>query len=72
MIYRFGGKSRVAEDNELPRGSGGMLPRKFFEMTLHRWDAIWCILRHNFEKCYGACTDLVVSGWFSDIATYML
>ena len=36
MIYRLGGKSRVAEDNELPRGSGGMLPRKFFEMTLHR------------------------------------
>ena len=31
-------------------GSGGMLPRKFFEINM-RWDAIWCILRHNFEKC---------------------
>ena len=29
-----------------------------------RWDAIWCILRHNFEKCYSVCTDLVTSGWF--------
>ena len=29
-----------------------------------RWDAIWCILRHNFEKYYSVCNDLVVSGWF--------
>ena len=29
-----------------------------------RWDAIGCILKHNFEKCYSACTDLVASGWF--------
>ena len=29
-----------------------------------RWDAIWSILRHNFEKCYSVCTDLVTSGWF--------
>ena len=28
-------------------GSGGMHPRKFFEMN-----AIWCILRPNFQKCY--------------------
>ena len=32
-------------------GSGGTLPWKFFEMNM-RWDAIWCILRPNFEKCY--------------------
>ena len=35
-IYRLGEKSRVVE---------------FFEMNM-RWDAIWCILRPNFEKCY--------------------
>ena len=29
-----------------------------------RRDAIWCILRHNFEKCYSVRTDLVASGWF--------
>ena len=28
------------------------------------WDAIWCILRHNFEKCYSVCTNLVASWWF--------
>ena len=38
-----------------------MLPRKFLEMSMP-WDAIWCILRHNFEKCYSVCTDLVASG----------
>ena len=26
-------------------------PRKLFEKNM-RWDAIWCILRHNFQKCY--------------------
>ena len=30
-------------------GSGGKPPRKLFEM-IKRWDAIWCILRHNFEN----------------------
>ena len=29
-----------------------------------RWNAIWYILRHNFEKCYNVCTDLVASRWF--------
>ena len=27
-------------------------------------DEIWCILRHNFEKCYSVCTNLVASWWF--------
>ena len=29
-----------------------------------RWDAIWCIFRHNFEKCSCVYTGLVASGWF--------
>ena len=58
-IYRLGEKSRLAGGDKLPKG----VPWKFFEMNM-RWDVIWCILRHNFEKCYGVCTDLVVSGWF--------
>ena len=33
-IYRLGEKSRVAEGDEVPKGSGGMLPRKFFEMNM--------------------------------------
>ena len=33
------------------------------EMNMH-WDAIWCILRHNCEKCYCVCIDLITSGWF--------
>ena len=33
------------------RNPGAFLPRKFFEMDM-RWDPIWCILKHNFEKCY--------------------
>ena len=37
--------------------------REFFEMNMH-WDAIWFILRHNFEKCYSVCHDLVMSEWF--------
>ena len=44
-------------------GSGGKPPQKFFKMNMH-WDAIWCILRHIFEKCYSVCNDLVVSRWF--------
>ena len=44
-------------------GSKGMPPRKFFEMNMC-WDAVWCILRHNFEKCYSVCTALAASGWF--------
>ena len=58
-IYLLGEKSWVAEGDELPRGHS---PRKCFEINM-RWDAIWCILRHNFEKCYSVRTDLVASGW---------
>ena len=47
----------------LPMGWGGMLTRKFWEMNMHQ-DTICCILRHNFEKCYNVCTDLVAFGWF--------
>ena len=36
---------------------------EILEMNM-RWDAIWCVLRHNFEKCYSVCTELVASGWF--------
>ena len=25
---------------------------------------IWCILKHNIEKCYRVCNDFVASGWF--------
>ena len=59
-IYRLGEKSWVSKGEKLPRG----VSWKFFEMKM-RWDAIWCILRRNFEKCYSVCTDLVTSGWFS-------
>ena len=62
-IYRLGEKSRVAEGHEVKRELRGHAPRKVFEMYVP-WDAIWCILKHNFEKCYRACTDLVASGWF--------
>ena len=62
-IYRFGKKSQVADSDELPWADPGVCPRKVFEMNM-RWDAIWCILRHNFEKWYSVCTDLVASGWF--------
>ena len=58
-IYRLGEKSWVSKGEKLLRG----VSWKFFEMKM-RWDAIWCILRHNFEKCYSVCTDLVTSGWF--------
>ena len=36
-------------------GPGVCSSGNFFEMNMRR-DAIWCILRHNFEKCYGVCT----------------
>ena len=38
-------------------------PRTFFEMSM-RWDAVSCILRLNFEKCYSVYTDFVTSGCF--------
>ena len=63
--------SGVAESNKLPGGGGVHACQKFFEMNM-RWHAIWCILRHNCEKCYGVCTDLVASEFFSDIVTYRL
>ena len=43
----WGEKSWVAKNHKLP----SEFPQKCFEMNMH-WDAIWCILRHNFEKCY--------------------
>ena len=57
-IYLLGEKSPVANGDKIPRGSPEIL-----EMNM-RWDAIWCVLRHNFEKCYSVCTELVASGWF--------
>ena len=52
-FYRLEEKSRVAEGHELPCRIRGQAPppRKVFEMNMPR-DAIWCILRHNFEKFY--------------------
>ena len=44
--------------------SGSIPPGSFFEINVCR-DAIWCILRHNFEKCCSVYTDLVKSWWFS-------
>ena len=46
------------------RGSGGIPPPGNFVEKNMRGDKIWCILRHNFEKCYSVCTDLVASGRF--------
>ena len=65
-IYLLTEKSRVAKGNELPRGVWGHAPPPpptLFEMNMH-WDAIWCILRLNFAKCYSVCTNLVMFGWF--------
>ena len=59
----WGRRPEWPKATSLKAGSGGMPPRKFFEMNM-RWDAIWCILKHKFEKCYRVCTDLVASGWF--------
>ena len=39
------------------RWSRGMPLPKIFEMNMC-WDAIWCILRHNFEKYYSVCSEL--------------
>ena len=48
-IYRLGEKFRVSEWQEFPLGvgGGGHSPQKCFETNL-RWNAIWCILRHNW------------------------
>ena len=53
-IYHLGEKSWVAEGDKPPRGVRPPSPP----------DKIWCILRHNFEKCYSVCTNLVASWWF--------
>ena len=42
-------------------GSGGMPPRKFFEMNM-RWGAIWCILRHNCVLRQGILTSRALTG----------
>ena len=44
---------------KLPRGVRWHGPPEIFV----RWDAICCILRHNFEKCCSVRTDLIASGW---------
>ena len=41
-------------------GPGACPPQNFFEMNM-RWDAICCILRHNCEKCYCVCIDLIAN-----------
>ena len=51
------------KEMSFPGGPAGMPPQKLFEMNM-RWDAIWCILRLNFAKCYSVCTNLIMSGWF--------
>ena len=60
-IYHLGEKSWGAEGDKPPRGVRP--PPVIFEMNMH-WGAIWCILRHNFEKCYSVFTNLVASWWF--------
>ena len=42
----------MARGHELPRGVSGHAPSRIFLKMNMRCDAIWCILRHNFEKCY--------------------
>ena len=42
--------------------SGGMLPRKFFENEYALRRNLVHFERHNFEKCYNVCTDLVATG----------
>ena len=59
-IYSLGEKSQVAEGDKLPRGSGGVPPLKRF------WNeyALRCNLlhlRHNCEKCYCVCIDLIAN-----------
>ena len=67
-IYRLGERSP-----ECPKGtsflgeSGGTPPpppSSFFQMNMS-WDAIWCILRHNFEKCYSG-----ILFYFSVVITF--
>ena len=45
----------MAEGDKSPRGVRPPPPLP---------DEIWCILRHNFEKCYSVSTNLVASWWF--------
>ena len=56
-IYHLGEKSWVAKGDRPPRGVRPNPPPP---------DKNWCILRHNFEKCYCVCTnlELVTSWWF--------
>jgi len=50
-IYCWGRSSEWQKATSFLEGSGGMPPRKFFEMNI-RWDAIWSSLRHNFETMF--------------------
>ena len=56
-IYRL---LPIGRRPKLPRGVRWHGPPEIFM----RWDAICCILRHNFEKCCSVRTDLIESGWF--------
>ena len=56
-IYRL---LPIGRRPKLPRGVRWHDPPEIFM----RWDAICCILRHNFEKCCSVRTDLIESGWF--------
>ena len=58
-IYRLGEKSWVSKGENLLRG----VSWKFFEWKCAEMQS-GAFLRHNFEKCYSVCTDLVTSGWF--------
>ena len=57
-IYRLGNRSPECPwGPSFLAGSGGTppppppAPSRFLQMNV-RWDAIWCILRHDFAKCY--------------------
>ena len=62
--------SQVAEGPSFLEGSGDMAPWKFCEMNTH-WDAICCILRHNFEKCCSLALNSSCLDDFSDNYSYL-
>ena len=62
--------SQVAEGPSFLEGSGDMAPWKFCEMNTH-WDAICCILRHNFEKCCSLALNSSRLDDFSDNYSYL-
>ena len=58
----------MAEGHEFPRVIRGHLPPEIFFKGICAEPE----MSYNFEKCYGECTGLVTSGFFSDIVTYRL